>query len=147
MLRHKGHIYLSEKEVNFYCTNHKKKLVNFCNNCKKNCCKKCCSLHSSHELLLIKNEIREINNIEEIEKLLNKEKIIIEKIEEKYSSSFFKNQNPKYLKSFNKLLSFRKLEYQLKNKILTTYKNYINSIKGNENNQSINDLDILSSVP
>jgi hypothetical protein len=147
MLKHKGHIYLSEKEVNFYCTNHKKKLVNFCNNCKKNCCKKCCSLHSSHELLLIKNEIREINNIEEIEKLLNKEKIIIEKIEEKYSSSFFKNQNPKYLKSFNKLLSFRKLEYQLKNKILTTYKNYINSIKVNENNQSINDLDIsLSSI-
>ena len=122
---HEGHLFLNEKEVNFYCTRHKRKLVNFCNICKKNCCKKCCSLHSSHELLLIKNEIRDINNIEEIEKLLNKEKLIIEKIEEKHSSTFFKNQNPKYLKSFNKLLSYRKLEYQLKNKICTTYKNYI----------------------
>ena len=148
--KHKGHLFLNEKEVNFFCTRHKKKLVNFCNNCKKNCCKKCSSLHSSHELLLIKNEIREINNIEEIEKLLNKEKIIIEKIEEKYSINFFKNQNPKYLKSFNKLLSCRKLEYQLKNKILTTYKNYINSIKSNDNvSPSIYDsnLDIsLSSI-
>ena len=142
---HKGHLFLSEKEVNFFCTNHKRKLVNFCNNCKKNCCKKCTSLHSSHELLLIKNEIRDINNIEEIEKLLNKEKIIIEKIEEKYSTLFFKNQNPKYLKSFNKLLSYRKQEYQLKNKIFTVYKNYINSIK-NENNQSIYDSNLDMSI-
>ena len=133
---HQGHLFLNEKEVNFYCTSHKKKLVNFCNNCKKNCCKKCSSMHSSHELLLIKNEIRDINNIEEIEKLLNKEKIVIEKIEEKYSSNFFKNQNPKYLKIFNKLLSYRKQEYQLKHKILTIYKNYIISIK-NENNQNL----------
>ena len=149
LTKHKEHIFLSEKEVNFFCTNHKRKLVNFCNNCKKNCCKKCSSLHSSHELLLIKNEIREINNIVEIEKLLKKEKMIIEKIEEKYSSSFFKNQNPKYLKSFNKLLSNRKLEYQLKNKILTTYKNYINSMKTHESMPSIYDsnLDIsLSSI-
>ena len=145
---HKDHLFLNEKEVNFYCTNHKRKLVNFCNICKKNCCKKCCSLHSSHELLLIKNEIRDINNIEEIEKLLNQEKIIIEKIEEKYSSTFFKNQNPKYLKSFNKLLSYRKLEYQLKNKIFIIYKNYITSLKS-ENNQNIFDsnMDIsLSSI-
>ena len=145
---HKDHLFLNEKEVNFYCTNHKRKLVNFCNICKKNCCKKCCSLHSSHELLLIKNEIRDINNIEEIEKLLNQEKIIIEKIEEKYSSTFFKNQNPKYLKSFNKLLSYRKLEYQLKNKIFIIYKNYITSLKS-ENNQNMFDsnMDIsLSSI-
>ena len=145
---HEGHLFLSEKEVNFYCAKHKKKLVNFCNICKKNCCKKCCSLHSSHELLLIKNEIRDINNIEEIEKLLNKEKIIIEKIEEKYSSLFFKNQNTKYLKSFNKLLSYRKLEFQLKNKICSTYKNYLTSLK-NDNIQIIFDsnLDIsLSSI-
>ena len=143
---HEGHLFLNEKEVNFYCTRHKRKLVNFCNICKKNCCKKCCSLHSSHELLLIKNEIRDINNIEEIEKLLNKEKLIIEKIEEKHSSTFFKNQNPKYLKSFNKLLSYRKLEYQLKNKICTTYKNYITSLK-NEDNENICDLEIsISSI-
>ena len=148
-MTHKNHLFFNEKEVNFFCTAHKRKLVNFCNNCKKNCCKKCCSLHSSHELLLIKNEIRDINNIEEIEKLLNKEKIIIEKIEEKYPLNFFKNQNPKYLKSFNKLLSYRKQEYNLKNKIFTIYKNYINSIKANENNPTIYDsnLDIsLSSI-
>ena len=146
-INHKDHLFLNEREVNFYCSKHKKKLVNFCNNCKINCCKKCCSLHSSHELLLIKNEIRDVNNIEEIEKLLNKEKIIIEKIEEKYSSAFFKNQNPKYLKSFNKLVSYRKLEYQLKNKILTTYKNYYNAIKANnENNQSIYDSNLDMSI-
>ena len=143
---HKGHLFLNEREVNFFCTKHKRKLVNFCNNCKKNCCKKCTSSHSSHELLLIKNEIRDINNIEEIEKLLNKEKIIIEKIEEKYSSIFFKNQNPKYLKSFNKLLSYRKQEYQLKNKIFTIYKNYIKSIISNENNQTIYDSNLDISI-
>ena len=141
-INHKNHLFLNEKEVNFFCTTHKRKLVNFCNNCNKNCCKKCCSLHSSHELLLIKNEIRDINNIEEIETLLNKEKIILEKIEEKYPLSFFKNQNPKYLKSFNKLLSYRKQEYQLKNKIFTIYKNYINTIKANDNNPSIYDSNI-----
>ena len=148
-MNHTNHLFFNEKEVNFFCTAHKRKLVNFCNNCKKNCCKKCCSLHSSHELLLIKNEIRDINNIEEIEKLLNKEKIIIEKIEEKYPLTFFKNQNPKYLKFFNKLLSCRKQEYHLKNKIFTIYKNYINTIKENENNPSFYDsnLDIsLSSI-
>ena len=146
-LNHKNHLFLNEKEVNYFCTEHKRKLVNFCNNCKKNCCKKCCSLHSSHELLLIKNEIRDINNIEEIEKLLNKEKIIIEKIQEKFPLTFFKNQNPKYLKSFNKLLSYRKQEYYLKNKIFTIYKNYINSIiKENENNQSIYDSNLDISI-
>ena len=146
-INHKDHLFLNEREVNFYCSKHKRKLVNFCNNCKVNCCKKCCSLHSSHELLLIKNEIRDINNIEEIEKLLNKEKTIIEKIEEKYSSAFFKNQNPKYLKSFNKFMTYRKLEYQLKNKILTTYKNYYNAVKeNNENNQSIYDSNLDMSI-
>ena len=142
---HQDHLFLNEKEVNFYCTLHKRKLVNFCNNCKKNCCKKCSSLHSSHELLLIKNEIRDINNIQEIEKLLNKEKIILEKIEEKFSINFFKNQNPKYLQYFNKLLSYRKLEYNLKNKICSIYKNYIISIK-NENNQNIYEANLDLSI-
>ena len=72
----KGHLILNESEVNFYCEKHKKKFINFCKNCQKNCCKKCCSEHNSHELLLIKNEIRDNNYISKIEKMIIQEKEI-----------------------------------------------------------------------
>ena len=132
----KGHMFLNETNINFVCDIHKKRFVNFCNNCQKNCCKKCTAEHSSHELLLIKNEIRDNNYILQIEDMINKEKEIIDNIEEKYPLSIFKNKNQKLLKIFNKLISLRKKEYQLKNKILKNYKDYLNKIN-NDNNDAI----------
>ena len=145
----KGHIFLNETEINFLCNKHKKRYINFCKNCQKNCCKKCCAEHSSHELLLIKNEIRDNNYITQIEKMINKEKEILDKIEEKYPVCIFKNKNPNLLKSFNRLISLRKKEYQLKNKILKLYQDCIQKInsKLNENNNENTNLDIsMSSI-
>ena len=110
----KGHIFLNEANINFICDIHKKRFVNFCINCQKNCCKKCSAEHSSHELLLIKNEIRDDNYILQIDNMLDKEKEIIDNIEVKYPQSIFKNTNQNLLKIFNRLISLRKKEYQLK---------------------------------
>ena len=144
----KGHMFLNETNINFVCDIHKKRFVNFCNNCQKNCCKKCTAEHSSHELLLIKNEIRDNNYILQIEDMINKEKEIIDNIEEKYPISIFKNKNQKLLKIFNKLISLRKKEYQLKNKILKNYKNYLNKINNDAIEKNLDkNLDIsISSV-
>ena len=144
----KGHMFLNETNINFVCDIHKKRFVNFCNNCQKNCCKKCTAEHSSHELLLIKNEIRDNNYILQIEDMINKEKEIIDNIEEKYPLSIFKNKNQKLLKIFNKLISLRKKEYQLKNKILKNYKDYLNKINNDAIEKNLDkNLDIsISSV-
>ena len=130
---HKGHLLLNENEVNFFCDKHKKKYVNYCKNCQKNCCKKCSGEHSSHELILIKNEIRDMNYILDIEKMINKEKNIIEKIEKKYPESIFKNnEDLNLIKSFNRLVSLRKKENQLKIKILDIYKEYLHQINNDK---------------
>ena len=144
----KGHMFLNETNINFVCDIHKKRFVNFCNNCQKNCCKKCTAEHSSHELLLIKNEIRDNNYILQVEDMINKEKEIIDNIEEKYPLSIFKNKNQKLLKIFNKLISLRKKEYQLKNKILKNYKDYLNKINNDAIEKNLDkNLDIsISSV-
>ena len=139
----KEHIFLNEISVNFICDIHKKRFVNFCKNCQKNCCKKCSAEHSSHELLLIKNEIRDNNYILQIEKMLEKEKEIIDNIEIKYPRTIFKNQNQNLLKNFNRLISLRKKEYQLKNKILKIYKDSISQIDKNINENNL-DLSISS---
>ena len=144
----KGHRFLNETNINFVCDIHKKRFVNFCNNCQKNCCKKCTAEHSSHELLLIKNEIRDNNYILQIQDMINKEKEIIDNIEEKYPTSIFKNKNQNLLKIFNKLISLRKKEYQLKNKILKNYKDYISKINNDTIEKNLDkNLDIsISSV-
>ena len=139
----KEHIFLNEISVNFICDIHKKRFVNFCKNCQKNCCKKCSAEHSSHELLLIKNEIRDNNYILQIEKMLEKEKEIIDGVEIKYPRTVFKNQNQNLLKNFNRLISLRKKEYQLKNKILKIYKDSISQIDKNINENNL-DLSISS---
>jgi len=143
----KGHIFLDETEVNLYCEKHKKKFINFCKNCQKNLCKKCCSEHNTHELLLIKNEIRDDNNISRIEKMIIKEKEIIDKIEQKYPLAIFKNQN-NLLKTFNRLISLRKKEYQLKDKILKIYQDCIHklNINLNENKSSENSDNTITSI-
>ena len=133
----KGHLILNESEVNFYCEKHKKKFINFCKNCQKNCCKKCCSEHNSHELLLIKNEIRDNNYISKIEKMIIQEKEIIEKIEQKFPQNIFKNENPNLLKAFNRLISLRKKEYHLKDKILKIYQDFIKIISNNNLSENI----------
>ena len=146
----KGHIVLNESEVNFYCEKHKKKFINFCKNCQKNCCKKCCSEHNSHELLLIKNEIRDNNYISKIEKMIIQEKEIIEKIEQKFPLNIFKNENPNLLKAFNRLITLRKKEYQLKDKILKIYQDFLKRINDNLNEnipETNGNLDVsLSSI-
>ena len=133
----KGHLILNESEVNFYCQKHKKKFINFCKNCQKNCCKKCCSEHNSHELLLIKNEIRDNNYISKIEKMIIQEKEIIEKIEQKFPQNIFKNENPNLLKAFNRLISLRKKEYHLKDKILKIYQDFLKIISNNNLSENI----------
>ena len=133
----KGHIFLNEANINFICDIHKKRFVNFCINCQKNCCKKCSAEHSSHELLLIKNEIRDDNYILQIDNMLDKEKEIIDNIEVKYPQSIFKNTNQNLLKIFNRLISLRKKEYQLKNKILKIYKDCISKINDNINENKL----------
>ena len=133
----KGHLILNESEVNFYCEKHKKKFINFCKNCQKNCCKKCCSEHNSHELLLIKNEIRDNNYISKIEKMIIQEKEIIEKIEQKFPQNIFKNENPNLLKAFNRLISLRKKEYHLKDKILKIYQDFLKIISNNNLSENI----------
>ena len=133
----KGHLILNESEVNFYCEKHKKKFINFCKNCQKNCCKKCCSEHNSHELLLIKNEIRDNNYISKIEKMIIQEKVIIEKIEQKFPQNIFKNENPNLLKAFNRLISLRKKEYHLKDKILKIYQDFLKIISNNNLSENI----------
>ena len=144
----KGHIFLNETNINFICDIHKKRFVNFCINCQKNCCKKCSAEHSTHELLLIKNEIRDNDHILQIENMINKEKEIIDNIEVKYPPSIFKNRNQNLLKIFNRLISLRKKEYLLKNKILKIYKDCIRKINHYVNeNKSDNNLDIsISSI-
>ena len=144
----KCHMFLNESEVNFYCEKHKKKFVNFCKNCQKNCCRKCCLEHNTHELLLIKNEIRDNNYITRVENLLIKEKEIIDKIEQKFPLTVFKNENNNLLKTFNRLISLRKKEFQLKDKILKIYKDSIKKININLNeNISETNLDIsISSI-
>jgi len=134
----KGHIFLDETEVNLYCEKHKKKFINFCKNCQKNLCKKCCSEHNTHELLLIKNEIRDDNNISRIEKMVIKEKEIIDQIEQKYPLAIFKNQN-NFLKTFNRLISLRKKEYYLKDKILKIYQDCIQKLNTNLNDNKSNE--------
>ena len=143
----KGHIFLDETEVNLYCEKHKKKFINFCKNCQKNLCKKCCSEHNTHELLLIKNEIRDDNNISRIEKMIIKEKEIIDKVEQKYPLAIFKNQN-NLLKTFNRLISLRKKEYQLKDKILKIYQDCIQklNINLNENKSNENSDNTITSI-
>ena len=137
----KGHIFLDETEVNLYCEKHKKKFINFCKNCQKNLCKKCCIEHNTHELLLIKNEIRDNNFISRIEKMIMKEKEIIDKIEQKFPLSIFKNEN-NMLKTFNRLISLRKKEYQLKDKILKIYQDCIHKLNINLNeNKTDKNLD------
>ena len=133
----KGHLILNESEVNFYCEKHKKKFINFCKNCQKNCCKKCCSEYNSHELLLIKNEIRDNNYISKIEKMIIQEKEIIEKIEQKFPQNIFKNENPNLLKAFNRLISLRKKEYHLKDKILKIYQDFLKIISNNNLSENI----------
>ena len=133
----KGHLILNESEVNFYCQKHKKKFINFCKNCQKNCCKKCCSEHNSHELLLIKNEIRDNNYISKIEKMIIQEKEIIEKNEQKFPQNIFKNENPNLLKAFNRLISLRKKEYHLKDKILKIYQDFLKIISNNNLSENI----------
>ena len=133
----KGHLILNESEVNFYCEKHKKKFINFCKNCQKNCCKKCCSEHNSHELLLIKNEIRDNNYISKIEKMIIQEKEIIDKIEQKFPLNIFKNENPNLLKAFNRLISLRKKEYHLKDKILKIYQDFLKIISNNNLSENI----------
>ena len=133
----KGHLILNESEVNFYCEKHKKKFINFCKNCQKNCCKKCCSEHNSHELLLIKNEIRDNNYISKIEKMIIQEKEIIDKIEQKFPLNIFKNENPDLLKAFNRLISLRKKEYHLKDKILKIYQDFLKIISNNNLSENI----------
>ena len=143
----KGHIFLDETEVNLYCEKHKKKFINFCKNCQKNLCKKCCSEHNTHELLLIKNEIRDDNNISRIEKMVIKEKEIIDQIEQKYPLAIFKNQN-NFLKTFNRLISLRKKEYYLKDKILKIYQDCIQklNINLNENKSNENSDNTITSI-
>ena len=144
----KGHIFMNKTEINFYCDKHKKRFNNFCKNCQKNCCKKCCIEHSSHELLLIKNEIRDSDYISKVEKMIIKEKKIIDEIEEKCPIAIFKNKNPILLKSFNRLISLRKKENQLKNKILKLYTEYLTEMKKilNGNNTSTNLDNSLSNI-
>ena len=145
----KGHAFLNESEINFFCDKHKKRFISFCKNCQKNCCKKCCVEHNSHELLLIKNEIRDNNYIMNIEKMIKKEKEIIDKIEEKYPTNIFKNKDEKLLKAFNRLISLRKKENQLKNKILNIYQDCVKKINNNinENEKTEENLDIsISSI-
>ena len=120
----KGYIILNESKVNFIVKNTKKKFINICKNYQKNCYKKCCSEHNSYELLLIKNEIRDNNNISKIEKMVIQEKEIIEKIEQKFPLNIFKNENPNLLKAFNRLITLKKKEYQLKDKILKIYQDF-----------------------
>lgn len=122
---HDGHVLLNKSEVNFMCTIHKKKFINFCIKCQRNCCKKCTLIHNSHQLLLIKNEITNLNQLSQLKKLLDNENDLIEKIEEKYNFYFSKNNNEKYADSFKKLLKFRKLENKLKNKLLNDYRTYL----------------------
>ena len=143
----KGHTFLNESEINFFCDKHKKRFINFCKNCQKNCCKKCCVEHSSHELLLIKNEVRDNNYIIKIEEMIKKEKEIIDKIEEKYPTNIFKNKDEKLIKAFNRLISLRKKENQLKNKILNIYQKCIKKINNNITEKTEDNLDIsISSI-
>ena len=75
--------------------------------------------------------------------MLEKEKEIIDNIEIKYPRTIFKNQNQNLLKNFNRLISLRKKEYQLKNKILKIYKDSISQIDKNINENNL-DLSISS---
>ena len=142
----KGHIFLNETEVNFFCYKHKKKFVNFCKNCQKNCCKKCCIEHNTHELLLIKNEIRDNAHISQIAKMINKEKELIEEIEKKFPLSIFKDKNKDLLNVFKRLISLRKKENQLKQEILNKYLDFLKKININ-NTTNISSTTNIGEVP
>ena len=69
--------------------------------------------------------------------MIIQEKEIIEKIEQKFPQNIFKNENPNLLKAFNRLISLRKKEYHLKDKILKIYQDFLKIISNNNLSENI----------
>ena len=125
----KNHYIVNEIEINSICPMHRKKLSHFCLTCRKNICKKCTFMHNTHELVLIKNEIIDRNNLDQIKQLLAAEKEIIDAIEEKFNTEPILNTNPKYESALKKLISIRKMEYQLKSEIVENYNDHLTAVE------------------
>ena len=125
----KNHCIVNEVEINSLCPTHRKRLSHFCLTCRKNICKKCTFMHNTHELVLIKNEIVDRNNVNQIKQLLNIEKKIISTIEEKFKNEPILSSYPKYESSLKKLINMRKLEYQLKYEILENYNQHLTTVE------------------
>ena len=52
----KGHNMIKYNERYYYCIEHKKEFISYCNKCKKNISEKCEYIHNKHEIILYKME-------------------------------------------------------------------------------------------